>query len=199
MILGTPRRNLRSLRRLGKLPDLGKRNSAVCRIRRLAWKCTTRRRWTGVIRHPIRNFPSPGVCADVFRGNHPLVIRRGHARAVDPRGEALRIHSIQPGVNVGFLRGKHSSALLLIEKNHRSGRKTLALGRGHRSLRIGFSQPGRARHTLQFRVKVSVEKNEKSKTCGFNRPAVPDPAVSVLAGRIVEPVPGVGEGLMQSF
>ena len=52
---------------------------------------------------------------------------------------------------------------------------------------------------FQFGIEATVEEHEKSEARGFDDRAVAEPSVRALAWRIVQPVTGVGKGLVQGF
>ncbi len=78
-----------------------------------------------------------------------------------------------------------------------AARKALAPGGRGGSQSVRFSEARGIGDGFQLRVEPSVEQHEKSEAGGLDRRPVPGPRVRLLAGRIVEPVPGVGKGLPQ--
>ena len=52
---------------------------------------------------------------------------------------------------------------------------------------------------FQLRVEPAIEQHEKSESRRFDCGAMSGPTVRGFSGRIVQPIPGVGKSLVQSF
>jgi hypothetical protein len=70
VVSGTPDREVSPPRRLGKLPYFREIDMAFGRAGRTLREHASRRRRTGVVRHPIHDLPSSRILADVFSRDH---------------------------------------------------------------------------------------------------------------------------------
>ena len=199
VVVGAASGDVFTLGRLCELPDFGERNAApggACRVsRKTAAGCGR----AGVVDRPVDDVASARASADIFGGDDVAVVFRGDAGAVDAGAESRGRDAVDPGVDVSFLLGQHASALLLVEEDDGMRGKTFLAGGGCGGLRVGVANFLCVGDRFQFRVDAAVEEHEESEAGGFNGGAVAGPGIGVLAGRIVEPVAGVGEGLTQGF
>src|SRR5208337_1382759 len=65
--------------------------------------------------------------------------------------------------------------------------------------RIRIAEPLCVGDGFQLGVQASVEEHEEAEAGGFDGDAMTGPGVRSLAGRVVEPVAGVGESLAEGF
>src|SRR5580658_2832215 len=157
-------RDILALWRLCELPDLGERNAALRWGWRVSRKCTSGRRWTSVVDRPINNLAPRGMLANIFGRNYFFIIGRSRARTIHSRAESGCGDAFNPRVDVSLLLGQHAAALLLIEKDDGPCRKPFAPRRGHCGLSVRLSHPRCIGFGFQFRVKPSVEENQKSES-----------------------------------
>ena len=78
------------------------------------------------------------------------------------------------------------------------GKALTARGLGG-GLRVGPAEAFGVGDRFQFGIEASVEQHEEAESGGFNGGAMAGPGIRLVAGRIVEPVSGVGESLAQGF
>src|SRR5579862_4005175 len=107
VIGGTPCSNIRPLGRLGELPSLCDGKAALGGSGHWPGKGTSRRRWAGVVRDPIRNLPSGSVLPDIFSGNdrHTALLFCSNAGAINAGAETCRGDLIHPGIDIRLLLG----------------------------------------------------------------------------------------------
>ena len=93
---------------------------------------------------PSTRFSSAGVLANVFGSDNSYACAffGGDAGAVDAGTKTGRVNPVHPGMNIGSLFRQHAAAFFLIQKDHRTGGKTLALRCGNGGLAVGFAQLG---------------------------------------------------------
>src|ERR1022692_362200 len=120
--LPTCGRHLRTPGRLGILPNLGERHSALCGSRKWIGEHAPRCWAATIIADEEMNIPPCGVIANIVGGHHRYLIRfaKGDSRAVDARAIAALDNAVCPGVNIAALLGKHAASLLLVKKNDRA-------------------------------------------------------------------------------
>lgn len=196
-VAGAVSGNIFTLRRLRELPDLGEANTAFGGAGWPLGKSTARRRRARVVNRPVDDLPSAGALTNVFRGHDIAVVCGGDARAVDASAESGGGDAVDPSVDVRLLLGQHASTLLLVEEDNGLRGKAFAVGGGRGSLRVGLAKLRGVGDQFQFSIEPSVEEDEESEPGGFDGGAVAGPGVRSLARRIIEPVAGVGERLMQ--
>ena len=203
VVVGTARGHIFSLRRLRVLPDLGEADTALYwawgMSGRIYRKCTAGRGRAGIIDRPIDDLAASRILADIFRGDDIVVIFRCDPGAIDSGTESGGDHTVDPGVDISLLLWQHASALFLVEEDDGVRGKPFAAGGSGGGMRIGVAELRCASDRFQFCIEASIEEDEESEACGFNGSAVASPGVRLLAGRMVEPVAGVGESLVQGF
>ena len=168
---------------------------------RLPGKGASRRRGTSVVRHPILDLPRLGMLTNVVGGNHPHSSRlfESDAGTVNAGAETTRDDSVDPGIDVGLLLGKHAAALFLIKKEDGPGSKALATGGGDRLPSVGGAELSGVQGILQCGVKSAVEKHEKPESGRLQHLPFASPVVGGRAGRRVEPETHVGKSLAKRF
>ncbi len=160
---------------------------------------TTRRRWASVVGGPEDNLAPARVLSNVLGGDDVAAVWSRHAGTVDSGTESSRGDAVNPGIDVSVLLGQHASALLLIEKNNRCTWEPFSAGCSRGGLRVRLSDPGSIGDGFQCGIEPSVEQNQESETRRLDGAAMPDPIVRRKAGRVVEPISGVGKSLPQRF
>ena len=195
------RGELRSLRGLSELPHFREVGAAIGRPRRISRESASRRWRTDIVSHPIHDFSSSSILADVFGGNDGYAgpLFGGDAGAVDAGPESRRVNPVHPGMYISFLFRQHPAAFFLIEENYRSGRKALTLGGGNSGLTIGFAKLACLRDGLQLSQEFPAEENQKSEPRGLRYSPFADPGVHLLARRMVEPETRVGKCLPEKL
>jgi len=196
--------NIFALRGLRELPNVREADAAFGGTWRRFRKSAAGRGRTRVIDRPVDDVVCGAgalarVGANIFGGDDVVVIGRWDAGAVDARAESSGGNAIDPRVNVGFLLGQHASALLLVEEDDGVRGKAFAARGSGGGLCVGVAELACVGDGFQFGVEASVEEHEKTEARGFDGGAVSGPGVRFFAGRIVEPVAGVGESLVQGF
>src|ERR1700684_2694391 len=190
-------------RRLRVLPDLGEGDAAfggAGRLRgRICRKRTSGGGWARIVDGPVDDVASGGVDTNIFRSHDVVVVRGGNAGAVDAGAESGGGDAIDPGVDVGLLFREHASTLLLVEEDNGLRGETFAARGGGGGLRVGLAEARGFRDGFQFGVEASVEEHEESEAGGFDDVAMAGPGIGLFAGRMVEPVAGVGERFVQGF
>ena len=136
---------------------------------------------------------------DVIGSHDIAVVTCGDTRTIDASAESGAGNGVHPGIDICLLLREHAPALLLIEKDDGSRGEAFAARGGRSGMRIGLTKHHRVRHSFEFSVQASVKEHEKPESGGFDGGAVATPAIRLFAGRIVEPVAGVGESLVQGF
>src|ERR1700734_614289 len=116
-IIGAVRSDVFALRGLRELPDFGEANAAVGWVLRARGKNAARRGRACIVDRPVNDLPSTGALANIFRGHDVRIILIRDAGAVDAGAESGGCNAVDPGVDVGFLLGQHTSALLLVEED----------------------------------------------------------------------------------
>lgn len=155
-----------TLRRLGILPDRGKRKSTLRRRRRAARKSASGRRRARIVEHPIDNFTRTSVVLNILRRCNARAVSFIHrnCRAVDSRPKTSPLHALEPIPQVLMHDGGQSSTFFQINENDRPFGKTFLRGGSCRRLRIQRSfLPGICR-TLQRATLSPIEKHHKSKS-----------------------------------
>ena len=198
-VVGAVRSHIFALRRLRELPDLGEGYAAFSGAWRVRGKCTARCRRARIINRPVNDLSSTGALANVVGGHNVRIIFVRDAGTVDAGAKSSGSDAVDPSVDVGLLLGQHASALLLIEKDECVRGEAFMVRGGSGGLRVRVSELRRMGNGFQFGVEATVEEHEKSEARGFDGRAVAGPSVRALAWRIVEPVTGVGKGLVQGF
>ena len=142
--------HLRTSRRLSVLPHFGERNTALGGNGRVAGKHAPKRRAAMIIADEEMDFPSAGVVADIARSHDRGLagFSIGDAGTVHAAAIAALHDAVDPGMNIGALLGKHSSSLLLVEKNDRPLREPVIRRRLYCLCRIADSDTGRIARCL---------------------------------------------------
>src|SRR3984957_1432964 len=198
-VAGAVSGNIFTLRRLRELPDLGEANTAFAGAGWPLGKSTARRRRARVVNRPVDDLPSAGALTNFFRGHDIAVVCSGDARAVDASAESGGGDAVDPGVDVRLLLGQHASTLLLVEEDNGLRGKAFPACGSRGSLRVGLAKLRGVGDRFQFAIEPAVKEPEESEAGGFDGGALAAPSVCSLAGRIIEPVAGIGKGLVQSF
>lgn len=198
-VIGAAPRHILALRRLRELPDFGESDSAFGGTGRTLRKCASRRGRASIVRDPISDLASGRVLVNVFSCDDVAVIGGGHAGTIDSSAKPSRRDAVDPGVDVGLLLGQHAASLFLIEKNDGRAGEAFAPSSCSGGASVRLAEASGVGHGSQLGVKAPIEENQKSKSGGLDGGAVSGPAIRRRSRRMVEPVSGVGEGLVESF
>ena len=198
MVIRAMRGHILTPRRLRELPYFRKINSALHGGRRRP-EVTPRRRRASIVDRPVDNLARPGALPDIFRCHNFLLIRRGHARAINSCLISRSRDSVYPRIDVSLLFRQHAPALFLIEKDNRSPRKSFSACCPSGQQRVGSTQSLCVGHRLQFGVQPSIEQDEKTKSDCLDRRPMSCPVVRRSTRRIIQPVSAVRKSLSQNL
>ena len=158
----------------------------------------TKRRWTLAIGDEVRNLPVAGVVANVIGGDNGCAgtFRHRNAGAIHARAKTFGIDRVDPREKIVLLRLQQASAFFLIEKDNGVRREALAFGSGDGGLSVGRTELF-GFVAFQLRVSLAVEQEEETESGFFDNRPLARPCVRFCARRIIEPVSGEGESLVQ--
>ncbi len=93
--------------------------------------------------------------------------------------------------------GQQPPTLFLIEKQNRTWTEAFFFRRRDCGDRI---RPAKGRGVLAFEffIQASVEQDQEAETVGLEQSALAQPAITVLARRIIQPITGVGKTAVET-
>src|SRR5580698_491750 len=107
-----------------------------------------------------------------------------------------REYRVYPPEEVSALLRQHPAALLLIEKQDHPGCKPLPLSCGDGVRGVG---PAERRRILAGKLGIQppVEEDHEAETISLEDGAFAYPAIALVAGRVVQPIAGIGKAAVQ--
>ena len=105
---------------------------------------------------------------DIFGSHNIAAVGCRYSGTIDARPKSRSDDRVDPGKDVGFLLGQHSTTLLLIEKNNSGAREAFARRCRSGSLRVRLPKALGVRHCFQLRVESAIEQHEKSESRGLD-------------------------------